>query len=109
MFPGMNPKDLEKAMKRLGIKQEEIDASEVIIKTQDKELIFKSPQVSKINMMGQDTYQIIGTPNEREISKFTKDDVKMVMEQTNCSEKEAIKALENSNGDIAEAILSLKD
>ena len=36
------------------------------------------------------------------------DDVKLVMEQTGKSEKEARKALEETKGDIAEAIMKLK-
>ena len=55
MIPGMNPRDMQRAMKRLGIKQEEIDAREVIIRTSDKEIIIQNPQVSKVNMMGQET------------------------------------------------------
>ena len=53
MFPGMNPREMQKAMKRLGIKQEEIDAEEVIIKTAGKSLVIKNPHVSRVNMMGQ--------------------------------------------------------
>ena len=37
----------------MGIKQIEIDATEVIIKTPDKEIIISEPQVSKVNMMYQ--------------------------------------------------------
>ena len=36
MIPGMNPKQMSKMMQKMGIKQEEIDAIEVIIKTPDK-------------------------------------------------------------------------
>ena len=38
MFPGMNKKAIEQAMKKLGVKQEEIEATEVIIKTTGKDL-----------------------------------------------------------------------
>lgn len=106
MFPGMNPRQLQAAMKKLGIKQEEIDASEVIIKTKDKDLIIKNPQVSKVNMMGQETLQIIGDIEEQ--SRVDEDDIKTVAEQANVSEKKAKEALEKNNGDLAAAILSLK-
>ena len=46
MIPGMNPKDVQRAMKKLGIKQEEIEANEVIIKTNDKEIVIQNPQVN---------------------------------------------------------------
>ena len=60
MFPGMNPKMMKQAMKKMGMKQEELNAKQVIIVLEDKELVFENPGVSKVNMMGQDTYQITG-------------------------------------------------
>lgn len=104
----LNPKDLEKAMKKLGVKQEEIDANEVIIKCNDKELVVKNPKVLKINMMGQESLQITGEIEERELEEYNEEDIKTVIEQVKCSREEAVKALEESNGDIAGAILSLK-
>lgn len=98
---------MKMAMKKMGIKQEELDAVEVIIKLKDKELVFRNPNVSKVDAMGQETYSIIGVPEERSLEKFSSDDVKMIVEQTGCSEDEAKKSLEKT-GDIAEAILSLK-
>ena len=92
----------------MGVKQEEIDATEVIIKTQDKELIIRDPHVAKVNMMGQESIQITGSIEERELKPYKEEDVKTVMEQAECSEEEAKEALEKSKGDLAEAILSLK-
>jgi len=108
MFPGMNKRAIEAAMKKMGVKQEEIDAKEVIIKLEDKELIIKNPNVSRVEMMGQETFQISGEIEEREIEKYKEEDVKIVMEQANCSDKKAREALEESNGDIAEAIIKIK-
>ena len=111
MIPGMNPRDMQKAMKRLGIKQEEIDANEVIIKTNDKEIVIQKPQVSKVNMMGQDTFQIIGEVQERPISsepEINEDDIKTVMQQTGATEEKAREAIENNEHDLAKAIMSLK-
>ena len=112
MFPGMNPRDVQKAMKRLGIKQEEIDAELVIIKTAEKDFVIKNPQVSKVNMMGQETFQIVG--NIEEVEKDSKaeineDDIATVAEQTRCTREEALEALEESNGNLAEAILKLQN
>ncbi|QQG38871.1 MAG: nascent polypeptide-associated complex protein [Candidatus Woesearchaeota archaeon] len=109
MLPGMNKKMMESAMKKLGVKQEPIDAVEVIIKTNDKEIVVRNPQVTKINMMGQDTIQVIGDIEERELKSYTDEDVKTVMEQTNCSREEALGALEENSGDIAAAILYLSE
>lgn len=108
MFPNINPKQLQKAMKRMGVKQEEIDATEVIIRTSDKELIIKNPHVAKVNMMGQESIQITGDIEERDLKPYKEEDVKTVMQQANCSEERAKEALEKSKGDLAEAILSLE-
>ena len=109
MFPGINPKMMKQAMKKMGIKQQEIDAEEVIIRTKDKEIIIRNPEVSKVNMMGQETYQITGEEEERERNiEINEEDIKTVMEQANVDEETARKAIEESKGDLAEAILSLK-
>lgn len=108
MIPGINPKQMKDAMKKLGMKQEEIHAEEVIIKCPDKELIILNPQVMKINMMGQDSLQITGDIQERSVKHYTQEDVETVMEQADCSESAAKKSLEETHGDIAEAILKLK-
>src|SRR3989344_9656754 len=112
MFPGINPREMQKAMKRLGIKQEEIDAELVIIKTADKDFVIKNPHVSKVNMMGQETFQITGDITEAEkdgAADINEEDVATVVEQTNCTNEEAIKALEKSSGNLAEAILKLQN
>lgn len=107
MFPGLNPKDLEKAMKKLGIKQETIEATEVIIKTPTKDLIIRNPQVAKVNAMGQETLQITG--DIEEFSGITEDDIKTVMDQTKVSKEQAKKTLEKNKGDLAKTILELTE
>ncbi len=112
MFPGMNPRKMQQMMKRMGIQQVDIPAKEVIIRSDDKEIIITEPSVAKVNMMGQETFQISGNIHEKEASsepEINDDDVKTVVEQANVSEDEAKKALEESKGDIAAAILSLKE
>lgn len=107
-MPKLNPKQLQKAMQRMGIQQKEIDAVEVVIRTKNKEIIVNNPEVSLVNMMGQESFQITGDIEEREIKAYNNEDIKTVMDQTSCSKNEAIDALEKSKGDLAEAILSLK-
>ncbi len=103
-----NPRDMAKAMKRLGISQQEIPAQEVIIRCEDKEIIITNPSVTKVNLMGQDTLQITGTMTERmRTVAVNADDIHAVMEQTTCDEKTAKEALERNNGDIAKSILEL--
>jgi nascent polypeptide-associated complex subunit alpha len=110
MIPGMNPKMMEKAMKKMGIKQETIEASEVIIKCNDKDLVIRNPQVSKVNAMGQDTYQVVGEVEEVEVGvgDIKQEDIKTVMDQANVDEPTAKQALIDHKGDLAEAILSLQ-
>lgn len=106
MMPNLNPKQLEQAMKKLGVKQQKIDAYEVVIKTRDKNLIIKDPDVMKVNMMGQESLQITGTIEEE--TNITEDDVNTVAEQANVSKEKARSILEKNNGDLAAAILELK-
>ncbi len=108
MFPGLNPKDLQKAMKKLGIQQEEIEATEVIIKTPAKDLIIRNPQVSKVNAMGQETFQITGTIEEIASMSFSEEDVKTVAEQAKVSTEAARAALEKNHGDLAKSIIELQ-
>ncbi len=104
----INPKMMERAMKKMGVKQEEIDAHEVIIKCSDKNIVVKNPNVVKIKMMGQESLQITGDISEEEQDVFNEEDIKTVMEQTGCSEEDAKKLLEQE-GDIAAAILAFEN
>ena len=111
MFPGMNPRKMQQMMKKMGIQQTEIPATEVIIKSEGKEIVITEPNVAKVNMMGQETFQITGNIQEKEASsepEIGDDDVQTVVDQTGASEEDARKALNESSGDIAAAILSLK-
>ncbi|MFH0884314.1 MAG: nascent polypeptide-associated complex protein [Candidatus Micrarchaeota archaeon] len=106
MIPGgMDPKKMQAMMKQMGIKSEEIDATKVTIETSSGAIIIEQPQVTKITMQGQASFQIAGSVRVEE--KSSSDDIKMVMEQTGCSEDDARDALEKSGGDIAQAIISL--
>lgn len=111
MIPGMNPRKMNQMMKKMGIQQQELDATEVIIRTPEKEIIITSPQVSKVNMMGQQTYQVVGEEHERPLSKepeIDEEDIKTVMEQAEVDEDTAKKAIEEAEGDLAQAIMNIK-
>jgi nascent polypeptide-associated complex subunit alpha len=117
MMPGMgrmNPRQVKQAMKRLGIKSEDIDGvEEVIIRTKTKEYIIKDAAVTLMEMQGQKTFQVLGEPEirpraaEKEEAKIPEEDVQLVMGQTGCTQEEAIKALKETGGQPAEAILKL--
>ena len=109
-MPGnINPRQMNQMMRKLGISVKNIDNVEkIIIQTDSKEYIFKDAEVTVMDAKGQKTYQITGNPIIKDRSDDTlKEDIKLVMDQTGKSEEEAKKALEDSNGDIAEAILKL--
>jgi nascent polypeptide-associated complex subunit alpha len=96
---------MKKLMKQLNA--QEIPAIEVVIKTEDKDIIIKEPQVVRMKISGQESFQITGNVVEQD-DEISPDDVKLVMENTGCTEEEAIDALARSKGDIAEAIMKLK-
>lgn len=103
---------MAKAMKRMGIQQQEIEAQQVIIRLKNKDLIFDDPQVSKVNMMGQQTWQVVGDHHEQERSTeadIKDEDIQTVMEQTGKTRDEAIQAIKNASGDLAQAILNLSE
>jgi nascent polypeptide-associated complex subunit alpha len=109
MMPGMNPKDMQKAMKRLGIQQEDLDAIAVIIRTKKEDIIIRNPSVQRVNMAGQVSYQISGEEEKRTLEpEINEDDIKTVMEQANVNKEKALSALKEHDGDLAAAILSFK-
>lgn len=110
----MNPKQLkqmQRQMKKMGMDMKSLDgAQEVIIRFEDKELIINDPEVNVMNVMGQENFQITGNvvEVEREMEIVIPDeDVEMVANQAGVSLDAAREALEESKGDLAEAILNL--
>jgi len=104
---GMNPKKMEGLMKQMGIKQEEISGvKRVVIEKEDGNLVIENAQVVQIEMQGKKTWQVSGDESE-ESAGISEEDVKLVAEKTGKSEEEAKKALEESDGDIAEAMMKL--
>jgi len=109
MFGGVNPKQMAGMMKKMGIAQTELPVKRVIFEMDDSNLVIEDPSVIKISMQGQVSYQVAGDAVEQSAESFSEDDVKMVIEQTGKSEDEVRAALEESDGDIAEAIMALKE
>ena len=110
MIPGIDPRQMKQAMKKMGMSQVDIDADLVVIHTKGKEILIHQPSVAKISMMGQESFQISGKVEERSKTlEISSADVRLVMEQAKVSEDEAKQALEENGGDIAAAILSLEE
>ena len=119
MIPGgrMNPKQIKQMMRRMGIEQEEIEGvEEVVIRTATKEYVFPHAQVTMMTVQGQKTVQVVGEPIVRNRAgvppapakvAILEEDVQLVAEKAGVSEAEARKALEEANGEPAEAIIRL--
>ena len=107
----MNPKKMQAVMKQMGISQEDIDASKVTIeKTDGSNITINNPSVAKINMQGQDTFQVAGEISEENLApEITKEDIKTVEEKTGCTHDQAKEVLESVKGNLAEAILELNE
>ncbi len=106
MMPGgMDPKKMQQMMKQMGIQSEDIPAKKVTIETESGQYVVENPQVVQITVQGQKSFQVSGDVRFEEGIKD--EDIKMITEQTGCSEEEAIEALRKTNGDIAEAIVLL--
>jgi nascent polypeptide-associated complex subunit alpha len=111
LYPKINPKQLSQAMRQMGISQEEIDAERVIIQCAGKNIIISEPNVTKIKMSGDESFQISGKISEEGRSseaEISGEDISTVVEQTGVSREDAECALKECKGDLAEAILKLK-
>ena len=110
MFGGIDPKKMQAMMKQMGISQNEIPASKVIIeKTDGSNIIIENPSVMRVKMQGQESFQISGKIREETAKvEISEDDIKAVVEKTGVSKKKARETLEKT-GDLAEAILELSE
>ncbi len=113
----MNPGQMKKLMQQMGIKNTEVPATRVVIESSEGNLVVENPSVTMIEMGGQKTLQIMGDIHEEKASEKNgktskqeseQSDVELVMARAKCSKEEAEKALEQSNGDIVEAIMLIE-
>ena len=111
MFPGVDPRQMQGMLKKMGISQEDVDASRVIIeKTDNSRIIIENPSVQRIKMQGQETFQIAGNILEEFPKEETsEEDIQTIIEKTRVSKKKAKETLEKNNGDLAETILELSE
>jgi len=111
LFPNINKRQMEQAMKRMGVSQHDLEAEEVIIRLKDKEIVISPASVAKINMMGQASYQVSGPETTRALSselEINEDDIQTVMEQAEVDKETASAAIKKHNGDLAQTIMELK-
>jgi nascent polypeptide-associated complex subunit alpha len=109
-------RDAKRMMQKMGMKIDEIEGvTEVLIRTATREIIIKEPVVTSVVVQGQRMYQVAGgsalerTPSaEAAQPEVPEEDVNLVATQTGKTVDEAKAALKESGGDLAEAILRLK-
>ena len=125
-------RQMRRKMQQQGVEMDQIEATRVIIEGTEKTLVLEQPEVILMKQAGQEIYQIIGQAEERssdditivsdeevedgevlestEIkSAVTENDIMLVATQANVDKKEAESVLNECNGDIAKAILFLKN
>ncbi|TXT66756.1 MAG: Nascent polypeptide-associated complex protein [Promethearchaeota archaeon] len=132
-------RSMRRRMQQQGIDMDQIDATRVIIEGTDKTIIINQPEVMKLNQMGQEIYQVVGQAEEREPGDIdigeeyieegeieeerieeerieeearptiTQNDIMLVAAQANVPKEEAEAVLRECEGDIAKAIVLLKN
>ena len=106
----MDNRQARRMMDRMGINMKEIpDVEEVVIKTKSKELHITGASVSEVNAQGNRVFQVMGEVEEVEVQRqpFNEEDVLLVQQQANVSRERAMATLEESDGEVARAILKL--
>jgi len=115
----VNPRQARRMMEKMGMKMDAVaDAKEVIIRRENTELVIENPQVTVMQFQGQKIYQVMGTSFERPINgieeielekpiQVSEEDIQLVAAQAGVSYELAKQALEQTNGDLAQAILNL--
>lgn len=125
-------RQMRRKMKAQGIDMDQIEAIKVIIEGPEKILVIEQPEVVLMRQMGQEIYQVIGEAKEyspeevfiggkEEIEEIepleeaetkptiTENDIMLVAAQGNVDPREAEVVLKDCEGDIAKAILFLKN
>lgn len=113
----VDARQARRMMQQMGMKVSEIpDVQQVIIKTPDREITIERPSVAVLNMRGQQIFQVVGQPTERtpeaqpppQKPAVAEEDAQLVAQQANVSLEEAKRALEETSGNLAQAILLLQ-
>jgi len=112
-------------MNQMGMKMDELgDIKRVILQGDKREIVIEGPQVTSINVQGTKMYQVAGgreserkpsqgtpveaAPVEEAPMEIPEEDILLVAQQANVSIDVARKALEDNDGDLAQAIIKLQ-
>ncbi len=125
-------RQMRRRMQQQGVEMDQIEATRVIIEGTEKTLVLEQPEVILMKQAGQEIYQVIGQAEEHNSDAITimsdheseggdvlesteikptitENDIMLVATQANVDKKEAEVILNECNGDIAKAILFLKN
>ncbi len=107
----INPREADRMMKRMGMQVTQLDdVTRVIMESPTKRIIIDGPEVATVTVQGQTIYQVGGgsVRTESVSSQPSAEDAKLVAGQAGVSVEEASNALKQSGGDLAQAIIMLK-
>ena len=121
---GLDPRKMKQMMEQMGVDFEELDAQRVVIETPEETLVFSDADVNKIGARGQETYQVVGSPeveaggatpvesadaesDDGDDAGIPEGDVEIVAQRAGVDTGTAREALEETGGDLAAAIDSL--
>ena len=125
-------RQMRRKMQQQGIDMDQVEATRVIIEGTEKTFVIDQPEVILMKQAGQEIFQVIGQAEEYSPDNFnitieeeaeelkpleesdakptiTEDDIMLVAAQANVDKEEAESILKECNGDIAKAILYLKN
>jgi nascent polypeptide-associated complex subunit alpha len=120
---GLNPRDLKRMFKRMGVKadiEDLSDAEQIVIHHADgRRSIIENPQATLIKLGGTGQVMLSATgilrveqpveeQAQEETIEISEEDVQLVAQQTGVTPEEARQALIQANGDLAEAIMNIE-
>lgn len=108
----MSSREARRMMQRMGLNMSPLtDVQEVVIRAGTKDIVIKNPEVSVLDLQGQRIFQVVGGEiSEKTVERkaaIPEEDVQLVAQQAKVSLDQARAALEETNGDLAQAILLL--
>lgn len=120
-----DPSQMQEMMEQFGIDMEELNAETIEVELEDGgRLVFQNADLMEVDAQGQTMYQIVGEPDEEsgnsgddagEAENGAEDDggipdadVELVAQRAGVTESEARNALEETGGDLAAAVKTLK-
>jgi nascent polypeptide-associated complex subunit alpha len=106
----VNPREANRMMQRMGMQVQQLDdVTKVIMESPTRRIVIDNPEVATVTVQGQTIYQVGGgTMREEGLGGGSDEDAKLVASQAGVSMEQAANALKQSGGDLAQAIILLK-